>query len=142
MSEETYLMIAAPIGLVEKLLPFDEYRYIPIRSVDSEIGIEASMISEQHDVQIMGVISKEMIREMQVALGDHAYLMIATPIGCDIHMLPSNKYRYVPFNCDAGEIGLAVKMASEQYELQALGIISREMSLGMLKTIEDFERGV
>lgn len=141
-SEQTYLLVVAPIGPNEKLMPFSEYRYVPMRFLENDVARQISLVSEQHNVQIMGIVSKEMVLGMQAAMGSFGYLVIAAPIGGDLKVLPSNEYQYVPFSCDRDELNLAVSMISKQHEIQALGIISKEMVLGMLKTMENFEKGV
>lgn len=71
---------------------------------------------------------------------EETYLLLAAPFSNSGKLPDMADLRYIPLRCAEEEINIAVGMASEQHQVQVFGVVSKTMALGMLKTMEDFER--
>lgn len=67
MRNEYFLMLATPFSAGAPT-PFSQFSYIPIQCTQEELSMAVSMASEKNDMQILGVISEEMISGMAATL--------------------------------------------------------------------------
>jgi hypothetical protein len=49
--------------------------------------------------------------------------------------------RYIPVSCEEHELQQAIKAVYDQHGLPVVGVVSKEMLVGMLQAIENFEKG-
>jgi 3-methyladenine DNA glycosylase AlkC len=72
---------------------------------------------------------------------NQTYLFVSTT-ALDTTKEPKPEHiRYVPVSCTEQELPQAAQAVHQQHGLPVIGIVSKEMVVGMLQAIEVFEKG-
>lgn len=68
--------------------------------------------------------------------------LFVTSVTKDLSAPPNPEHlRYVPVSCAEHELPQAMKAVHKQHSAPVIGVVSKEMVIGMLQTIEIFEKG-
>lgn len=72
---------------------------------------------------------------------NHTFLFVTTTSNEPNKTPKPEHIRYVPVSCAEHELAVAAKQVHQQHGLPVIGVVSKEMVVGMLQAIEVFEKG-